>query len=191
MMVMAPWAIALGFAVVARWLELDQEEEGPRNQKSIEVCVGSCSAMWFSEDGVLRVYAEETEVSCYRLVIDCSSIPHSSIPGEVDGYPVRIRISPEDTPDQRAARAYARRASEMGYVLRPVKTLTGQISVLSSDPESGRTVVLVEGLSVSPELDRFANETAASEGVSVSKRTNLGSRVLGEYPATVVSFGPA
>lgn len=190
MMVMAPWAIALGFAVVARWLELDQEEDS-KNRRSIEVCVGSCSAMWFSEDGVLRVYAEETDVSCYRLVIDCSSIPNSLIPGEVDGYPVRIRVAPGDSPDQRAARAYARRASEMGHVLRPVKTAAGQISVLSSDSETGRTVVLVEGLLVSPELDRFANEVAASEGVSVSKRNNLRSRILGEYPATIVSFGPS
>lgn len=187
MLVMAPWAFAVGFAVLARWLELEGEEE-PSSRRSIEVCVGSCSALWLSEDGVLRVYAEETSVSCYRLVVDCSSVP-SRIPGEIDGYPVRIRVSPDaESPDQQAARLYARKASELGYVLRPVRLPSGQISVLSSDQTDGSTTVLVEGARVSPELDRFAEESAEQAGVSVSQTLSRGLPPFGGYPAIAVRF---
>ncbi len=186
LVVMAPWAMAIGFAMIARWL--DQEEDERPEQRSIELCVGSCSAMWLVKDGVLRVYAEQTSVECYRIVVDCTSVPSEQIPGEVDGFPVRIRVSTDETADQRAARAFAQQAAERGYVLRPVRNQEGQICVLSSDPSSRSTTVFVEGRAVSPELDQFAKEAASQEGVSVEQSVAEGMRPWGEYPARIVKF---
>ena len=43
---------------------------------------------WVIEEGVLGVWAEQT-VHGYRICIDCQVVPQN-IPGEIEGFPVRI-----------------------------------------------------------------------------------------------------
>lgn len=184
MWVMVPWALALGFAAIARLIE---SEEGQKKgtQRSIELCVGSCSATWLSEDGVLRVYAERTAIECYRLVVDCSTVP-SIIPGEVDGWPVLIRMGSKEAASQRAGRLFAKRAVEIGYELRPVATKEGQISTITTDGDA--TQIYVEGPQISRRLIEEAHRLAEESGASVSIEPTSPLGPFGHQAACVVRF---
>ncbi len=144
--------------------------------------------MWLVEDGILRVYAEQTDLSCYRVVVDCTDLKPGLIPGEVDGYPVRIRVAPEEPADQKAARLFAQRAMSSGYSLRPVTTPSGQVSILIPSASDQSTSVLIEGTQVSKDLEQHARQIAVDTGTKLSSDLDQGSRPMGRDPARIVRF---
>lgn len=178
-----PWALAIGFAAFTRFFE--GERRGMDRKRSIEFCVGNCSAMWLAEDGVLRVYAERTDMECYRLVVDCGEVAPNLIPGEIDGWPVRIRMAEGERADQRAGRLFARRAVAMGYELRPTAS-DGQVSTVRSD--GAGTTVLVEGAQISNRLVNEARRVADENGILSSIETVPPMGPFGHPAACIVRF---
>lgn len=62
-------------------------------KKNIEACTAVCQASWIKEDGVIKVYSEQISVSCARIVVEVDPRQGDpSLPGEVDGHPVLIRL---------------------------------------------------------------------------------------------------
>lgn len=84
----------IGALMLALFSDLAGQSVAPRaQQRSIEVCTADLQATWVKMDGVIRVYSEQTSVSCARIVVevDPSQRP-PSIPGEFEGHPVLIRL---------------------------------------------------------------------------------------------------
>lgn len=85
------WPIGL----LALALLSDQSySRAPTSQnKSIEACTAVCQASWIKEDGVVKVYSEQISVNCARIVVEVDpGQGDPSLPGEVDGHPVLIRL---------------------------------------------------------------------------------------------------
>lgn len=174
MTALIPWLMAVGVAFLSK---LSGDREQKKKEKSIEFCVSNCSAAWLKEDGVLQVYAEQTEVSCHRITVECSSIP-DGIPGEVDGRPVRIRVNEkmgqEETGEQKAARLFAQVATEEGVRLKPIYARDGKLHAIWNDPKSRTSTLNIEGASLSPELEAQMKWIGELNGVRISRNTDSG-----------------
>lgn len=186
MLVLVPWLAALGLAVLQ---SLARTAE-PRPRRSVTACIGECTAMWIVEDGVLRVYAENSSVDCQRIVVDCSTVP-SSIPGEVDGWPVRIRIDErmgaEEAPEQKAARLFVRVLAGR-FDLLPMTTPDGRIvESVRTDPDHRRASFLVATQELPESVVTEARWICqVVGGVRFSRRSQPA--MLGHGPAVLVAF---
>ena len=187
MTALIPWLMAVGVAVLSKLSGEREKQKG--KERSIEFCVANCSAAWLKEDGVLRVYAEQGEMSCQRITVECSDIPNG-IPGEVDGWPVRIRVNErmgqEETNEQKAARLFAQVATEEGARLKPVHARDGKLHAIWNDPKSRTATLNIEGASLSPNLETQMKWIGELNGARVSKNIDMGNEQEG--PSTWVRF---
>lgn len=94
MLPLLPFGISLIAAIVSEWINERREQ---RVQKSIEVCTASCRAAWLKEDGVLRVYASTSSLSCAQIVVEVDGEPPMYVPKNIEEHPVSIRMIPEGT----------------------------------------------------------------------------------------------
>lgn len=178
MTALIPWLMAMGVAVLSK---LSGEREKKR-ERSIEFCVANCSAAWLREDGVLRIYAEQGDMSCQRITVECSGIPEG-IPGEVDGWPVRIRVNErmgqEETNEQKAARIFAQVATNEGAYIKPIHERGGKLHAILNDPKSRTSTINIEGASLSPDLEAQMKWISELNGVRVSKDVDPGNEQRG------------
>lgn len=91
--ILLPAAAFLGLAILA---DLKSHKEDSRHKKSIEACTATMRATWIKKDGVIQIYHEVGSLNCARIVVECSRPLNEQVPGEFNGYPVMVRMRPEE-----------------------------------------------------------------------------------------------